>query len=112
MSQILKFLNENSGALTVIFTAVVTVATAVYALLTWKLVAETRLMREVQTEPKIEISVGSFDTALHLLRLHVRNIGLGPAFAVRFSPKVAAGGEMAHALLMEFMATNFFVTGL
>lgn len=70
MSETLKFLNENSGALTVIFTAVVTVATAVYAVLTWKLVAETRLMREVQTEPKIEISVGSFATAWHLLRLY------------------------------------------
>lgn len=56
MGDLLAFLNANSGALNVIFTGVVTIATAVYAVLTWKLVSETRQMREVQTEPKIEIT--------------------------------------------------------
>lgn len=112
MMDALKFLNANSGALTVVFTAIVTIATAVYAVLTWKLVAETRLMRQVQTEPRMEITVVSFETALHLVRLRIRNIGLGPALSVRFSPSVASGGEAAHNLLKEFMETNFFSVGL
>lgn len=108
----LEFLNANSGALTVFFTAIVTLATAVYAILTWKLVAETRLMRQVQTEPRVEITVVSFETALHLVRLRIRNIGLGPALSVKFSLTVISGGEAAKNLLKDFAETNFLNVGL
>ncbi len=112
MSDLLAFLNKNSGALTVLFTGVVTVATAVYAGLTWMLVKETRLMRQVHTEPKLEIAARSLDIAIHIVRLHVRNIGLGPAMNVTFSKQVRAGGDTARKLLEEFTATNFFRVGL
>lgn len=112
MSEVLDFLNKNSGALTVIFTGVVTLATAVYAVLTWLLVNETRLMRQVHTEPKLEITARSLDIAIHIVRLHIRNIGLGPALNVKFSPRVIAGGESAQNLLAEFTETNFFSVGL
>lgn len=112
MNETLDFLNKNSGALTVIFTAVVTLATAVYAVLTYVLVKETRLMRQVQTEPKIEITARSMEIAIHILRLHVRNIGLGPALNVKFKPRVIQGGESAVALLEDFTKTNFFEVGL
>lgn len=92
MAEIFDFLNGNSGALTVIFTAVVTISTVVYACLTYVLVKETRLMRQVQTEPKIEITARSMEFAIHILRLHVRNIGLGPALNVKFKPRVVEGG--------------------
>ena len=39
---LVEFLNENSGA----FAVVVAIATVVYAILTWRLVSETRKMRE------------------------------------------------------------------
>ena len=42
MTELLELLNKNSGALTVLFTAVVTAATVVYAALTWILVKETK----------------------------------------------------------------------
>ncbi|MBB5942491.1 hypothetical protein [Xanthomonas sp. 3307] len=112
MGDLLKFLNDNSGALTVIFTGVVTLATAVYAALTWQLVSETRRMRKVQTEPKLEVTLRSVDEAIHIQRLHVRNIGLGPALQIAFNPKVLAGGEGAKALLDELTETNFFHTGI
>lgn len=112
MIELLEFLNKNSGALTVLFTAVVTVATAVYAALTWVLVKETRMMREVQTEPKLQITVSSLDFAIHIVRLHVRNVGLGPALNVAFKPKVLAGGQSAEKLLAEFTDVNFFSVGL
>lgn len=112
MTALFDFLNSNSGALTVIFTAVVTVATAVYAALTWILVKETRMMREVQTEPKLQVTVSSFDFAIHIVRLHLRNVGLGPALNVTFKPKVLAGGESAEKLLAEFTDVNFFNVGI
>ncbi len=112
MAEILDFLNNNSGALTVIFTAVVTISTVVYACLTYVLVKETRLMRQVQTEPKIEITARSMEFAIHILRLHVRNIGLGPALNVKFKPRVVEGGDGADKLLSDFTKTNFFNVGL
>ena len=112
MGDMFEFLNDNSGALTVIFTGVVTLATAVYAALTWQLVSETRRMRKVQTEPKLEITLRSVDEAIHIQRLHVKNIGLGPALQIAFSPKVLSGGEGAKALLDELTQTNFFRSGI
>ncbi len=73
----LEFLNKNAGALTVIFTAVVTLSTVVYAILTAALVKETRRMRQAQTEPKIEITLRPSDEWINLIRLHLKNIGLG-----------------------------------
>lgn len=112
MGDIIDFLNMNSGALNVVFTGVVTVATAVYAALTWKLVTETRLMREVQTEPKLAVTLRSIDEAIHIVRLHFRNIGQGPALKVKFTPRVDVGNEISSALLEEFTKPNFFKTGL
>lgn len=112
MSEIIEFLNKNSGALNVVFTGVVTFATVVYAVLTWKLVSETRLMREVQTEPKLAVTMNSIDEAIHIVRLHFRNIGQGPAFGVKFKPRVESGREISAALLAEFTEPNYFRTGL
>lgn len=95
-----------------LFTAVVTIATAFYAVLTGILVKETRMMREVQTEPKLQVTVSSFDFAIHIVRLHIRNVGLGPALNVTFKPKVLSGGASAEKLLVEFTDVNFFGVGL
>lgn len=112
MKDFLAFLNQNVGALSVIFTAVVTISTVIYAALTAKLVTETRQMREVQTEPRIHITIESLDYAINLVRLNIKNIGLGPARNVHFSPAVIAGGDSANKLLNEFTESNFFKTGL
>jgi hypothetical protein len=112
LAQAIAFLNSNSGALTVIFTAVVTISTVAYAILTWSLVTETKKMREAQTEPRIEITLKPLDYAINIVRLHVRNIGLGPARNVKFTSKVSSGGKGAEKLLGEFNETNFMKTGL
>ena len=70
----LEFLNQNAGALTVMFTAVVTLSTVVYAILTAALVKETGRMRQAQTEPKIEITLRPSDEWINLIRLHLKNI--------------------------------------
>ena len=55
MAEYLKYLNDNAGALNALFSGVVALATVVYAVLTAKLVRETRNLREVQTEPRVEV---------------------------------------------------------
>jgi len=112
VEDVISFLNQNSGALTVVFTAVVTLATVVYAALTAILVIETRKLRLVQTEPRIEITVDSLDFAVHIVRLCIRNIGEAPAKNVTFEPVVLDGGEVGKTLLSEFLTPNFFNTGL
>lgn len=112
MTPIFEFLNQNAGALTVMFTAFVTVSTIAYAILTWRLVSETRKMREVQTEPKIHISTETHERALQIVYLKISNIGLGPAQNVKFNPRVISGGEPAEVLLKDLTASNFFNVGL
>ena len=67
------------------FSAIVAVATAVYAFLTYKLVSETRRLREVQTEPVIsvraEVSPRASSGGLELV---IRNEGQGGARNIKF----------------------------
>jgi len=83
----LNFLNNNSGAFDVIFSALVASATLVYAILTWKLVSETRKMREAQTEPKISATIQPREEWINLIDMVIQNIGLGPAYNVKFKVK-------------------------
>jgi hypothetical protein len=108
----IAYLNSNSGALTVVFTAVVTISTVAYAILTWSLVSETKRMCEVQTEPRIEITLKTLDYAINIARLNIHNIGLGPAQNVNFNAHIISGGEAAEKLLEEFNRTNFLRIGL
>jgi hypothetical protein len=109
---LLDFLNQNSGALTVIFAAVVMLSTVVYAVLTAFLVAETRRMRRAQTEPKVEVFIKHREEWINLIHAYVRNIGLGPAYKISFDISAESGGEGAQALIDDFTKANFFKTGL
>lgn len=84
---ILEFLGQNESAFTVIFSAVVAIATIVYAILTWRLVSETQKMREVQTEPKISVIVQPREEWIGLIDMIIQNIGLGPAYNIKFEIK-------------------------
>jgi hypothetical protein len=82
-------INKNSGIITLIFSGVVAVSTLIYAILTWRLVSETKKMRAVQTDPKILVEVrpkGSMlgEILTYDLNLFIRNIGLGPAYDINF----------------------------
>lgn len=112
MNSLFNYLNQNSGAITVVFTFVVALSTVVYAWLTAVLVKETRKIREVQTEPLIEIVIEPLEEAINIIRLRIKNIGFGPARNVSFKSNVLKGGEGAQKLLSEFTDVNFFRTGL
>lgn len=80
----LNFLNNNSVAFTVIFSALVAIATLVYAVLTWKLVSETRKMREAQTEPRISVTIQPKEEWINFFDMIIQNIGVGPAYNIKF----------------------------
>lgn len=83
LDAVLKFLNANSGALTVVFSFMVTAATVVYVVLTRALVAETRRMRENQTEPDISIALVPSRSWLSWINMEIDNLGAGAAHNVR-----------------------------
>jgi HAMP domain-containing protein len=85
MDRLLNWLNSNAGAFSVLFAAVVAAATVFYAVLTKALVAETRRMREAQTEPQITIRAESSEVGINLIDLLIENIGGGPAFDLRLA---------------------------
>jgi len=81
---VFEFLGQNESAFTVIFSALVAIATLVYAILTSRLVSETRKMREAQTEPNISITIQPREEWMNFVDLIIQNIGLGPAYNIKF----------------------------
>jgi hypothetical protein len=73
--------------LIIIFSGVVALSTVVYALLTWRLVAETRKLREAQFEPNVLVYVQPKEDLISWLDIIVENTGLGPAYDVRLTIK-------------------------
>jgi len=70
---------------TLIFSGVVAGSTFVYAILTWRLTEETRKMRKAQTTPNVLVNIGPEAGNLRNLYLVVRNIGLAPAYDIKFT---------------------------
>lgn len=95
MEGILQALNDNAGTIQVVFSALVTLATLVYAVLTWRLVTETRRMRRAQTDAKVAVGLDSRPEYRNFVELFVRNEGVGPAYDVRFTVEMldAAGDD-------------------
>jgi hypothetical protein len=73
-------------------------------------VAETRRMRQVQTEPRVEVILKPRDEWINLVHIYIRNIGLGPAYDISFEISAEAGGEGAKALIQDFTRAQFFET--
>ena len=105
-------INKNSGALSAIFSGVVTVATVIYAWLTAKLVNETRRMREAQTEPHIQVTYRTRDEWINLLDVAVRNIGLGPAYDITFQLRAEHVGDEKNDLVDSLEKLGCFSKGL
>lgn len=112
MADVLKFLNDNAGAFNLLFSAVVAVATVVYARLTASLVRETKLLREVQTEPAIEVLFRTRDESMSLLDIVVKNIGQGPAYDLQFTCSANPEGVAAEELLERLNKLNSIKSGI
>ena len=112
MADLLTFLNANSGAFNVLFSAVVAVATVVYAILTARLVRETERLRAAATEPALEVTYRSRDEAMALLDIVVKNIGSGPAYGVSFQVRAEPEGSGAKELLAPLHKLKSFNSGI
>ena len=67
-----------------IFSGIVAISTAIYAILTWKLVTETKQMRMNQYEPYVMFYLSKGETITEYLFLNIVNIGQGTAKNVKF----------------------------
>ena len=79
-----NILTQNTEIITLIFSAVVAISTVIYAILTWRLTSETKIMRKSQTAPKISVYLQTCRAGMGFFDLIIKNIGLGPAYNVRF----------------------------
>lgn len=84
MEGAIELLNRNAGAISLLLALVVAAATVFYALLTHRLVEETRRMREVQTEPALALRLEPSEHGVNFVNLVVENVGQGPARNIRF----------------------------
>lgn len=81
----IEILREYNDLIILFFTIAVGISTIVYAILTAKLVVETKKMRKAQTDPEISISLVQSEFSIVFIDLMVENIGLGPALNIKFS---------------------------
>jgi hypothetical protein len=82
MMTIGDFLNQNSGVLATLFSSLVATATIVYAVLTWKLVSETRKLREAQTLPEVFVTIQPREQWINFIDLIIQNVGSGLAYDI------------------------------
>lgn len=69
----------------IVFSGVVAIATVVYAILTWKLVSETRKMRLSQFMPHISVTFEPREEWINFIDLKIKNNGLGSAYNIKFN---------------------------
>lgn len=99
-------------SITLLFSAIVTLCTFGSALLTVFLLTETRRMREVQTEPKVDFTYRVREEWIAHLDIVVKNIGLAPAYDVRFRAEPVTDDPDTRNLLRELTEIGFIHTGL
>ena len=93
--------------LSICIAAILAITTIAYALITNRMLIETRRLRESQTEPNIFITVEPNERARSFLNLVIQNIGQGPAFDLKFKvdPDILLGtGE-------PLSKVNFMIQG-
>lgn len=112
MRDFIELLNQNAGALNLLFSGVVALATVVYATLTAWLVLETRKLRQAQTEPHVEVFYRPRDEWISLLDIVVKNIGAGPAYDLKFSMVADESNKATHELLTRLSELKSIENGI
>lgn len=108
----MEFLENNQELVTLIFSAVVSLSTVVYAVLTALLVYETRQMRRAQTDPKLVAYVKPREEFVNFAHLYIKNVGAGPAFNVSFNLSAEETDEGGNMLINDFKESKFLETGV
>jgi len=79
-----EFLNTHNGAINLLFAGIVAISTLIYAILTWRLVDETKEMRKAQTDPSISVTIEPREEWISFIDMRIMNIGAGPAYNIKF----------------------------
>lgn len=108
----IQWLIDNNALVTLVFSAVVTISTVVYAVLTARLVSETSRMRQAQTEPKLSVYFEPKEELVNFGFLYIKNIGLGPAYEIRVSMKSEGSVSGSESLIKDFVKVKAFERGL
>lgn len=66
------------------FTGIVAKSTFVYAVLTWRLVSETKRLRVAQTEPMVSVTYHPREEWINFSDFRIKNVGAGPALEIKF----------------------------
>jgi len=103
---------ENNTVITLLFTFVVAISTAVYAVLTARLVVKTQELRKAQTEPRLSVYFESIEEAVHFGHLYIKNIGMGPAYNIRFEITPEGSQMGTSKLIQDFCKTPFLLNGI
>lgn len=109
VTETINFLNQNAGVLSGVLTLATTIASLI---VTVKLAAETRTMREAQTEPRLQILAAPHETAPNIVTLRIKNVGPGPAYDVRFSIQGETKTQGEREVIEDFCRTRFLLNGL
>jgi hypothetical protein len=112
MQEFLNCLDQYNSLLTLLFTGVVAVSTVIYAGLTWSLVSETRAMRQVYTDPKIDFTIRPQYPHFGILNARVQNIGQGPAYNIRFEIEQISNGTTTETTLTLLKSNQFISKGI
>jgi hypothetical protein len=99
-------------SVTLLFSGIVTLCTLGSALLTVFLLNETRRMREVQTEPRVDVTYRVREEWIAHLDIVIKNIGLGSAHDVRFQVEPVTESPETIELLRELTEIGFIRVGL
>ena len=85
MQTFLDMLNQNGAAINLFFSLAVAAATVFYAVLTNRLVSETRRMREAQTDPALTVTISPSEHGLNFINLTIANVGGGLARDIKLT---------------------------
>lgn len=110
--------------LDLLFSAMVAISTVVYAILTYKLVNETKKVRESQIAPHITVTYSPREEWINLIDFIIKNDGMGSAYNINFEmitdPKYFKENKLSELNLikngLKFLAKSqeirFFLTSL
>lgn len=99
-----------NDTLQIIFSGVVAFSTIIYAVLTWRLVSETKKTRKIQITPDIHAYFEMSETDATFIYLIIENIGYGVAKYVKF--KIIKDFQFYDLEPQQLSSKGIFKTGL
>ena len=78
------FINKNTGLFSLIFSGIVALSASIYASLTWRLVNETRILREFQSSPQVYFTCVVREEWINFIDFVIHNAGQGFAYNLKF----------------------------